>query len=302
MKTTNDIYQMITDKMISELENGMIPWQKPWQNATNAGCISHTTGKPYSMINQILLGDRAGEWLTYKQVVNEGGKVRKGEKASFVVFWQMVEKVVKSEQVEEVSDDESTTISATRETVKHYPVLKSYNVFHIDQCDGIKPRFENKAKTYDHTPIEVADEIVNLYAEREQLKVNICDSNRAFYSPVQDFVQVPKIEQYAVKAEYYSTLFHELTHSTGHAKRLSRPEVTGLHFFGDANYSKEELTAEMGAAFLCNRSGIDCAEAFRNSVAYIQGWLKALHNDRKLVVLAAAKAERAANYILTGEK
>ena len=302
MKTTNDIYQIITDKMIAQLESGIIPWQKPWMNAEGAGCISHTTGKPYSMLNQMLLNCRAGEWLTYKQVVAEGGKVRKGEKASMVVFWTFVQKTVKSETIEENDDAGEVVGTETRETIARYPVLKSYNVFHIDQCDGIKARFANEHVKNEHTPNEVAEAVVAEYVKRDALTLNVCESNQAFYSPVKDFVQVPLMSQYANDAEYYSTLFHELTHSTGHKNRLNRSEVVGVHFFGDMDYSKEELTAEMGAAFLCNQVGIDCAKALKNSVAYIQGWLQKLHNDKKAVVIAAGKAERAAKYILTGEK
>ena len=302
MKTTNDIYQIITDKMIAQLESGIIPWQKPWMNAEGACCISHTTGKPYSMLNQMLLDCRAGEWLTYKQVVAEGGKVRKGEKASMVVFWTFVQKTVKSETVEEHDDAGEVVGAETRETITRYPVLKSYNVFHIDQCDGISARYANEPAKNEHTPNEVAEAVVAEYIKRDALTLNICESNQAFYSPVKDLVQVPKMSQYANDAEYYSTLFHELTHSTGHKNRLNRSEVVGVHFFGDMDYSKEELTAEMGAAFLCNQVGIDCAKAFKNSVAYIQGWLKKLQNDKKAVVIAAGKAERAAKYILTGEK
>ena len=302
MKTTNDIYQIITDKMIAQLESGIIPWQKPWMNAEGAGCISHTTGKPYSMLNQMLLDCRAGEWLTYKQVVAEGGKVRKGEKASMVVFWTFVQKTVKSETIEEHDNAGEIVGTETRETIARYPVLKSYNVFHVDQCDGIKARFANEPVKNEHTPNDVAEAVIAEYIKRDALTLNVCESNQAFYSPVKDFVQVPLMSQYENDAEYYSTLFHELTHSTGHKNRLNRSEVVGVHFFGDMDYSKEELTAEMGAAFLCNQVGIDCARAFKNSVAYIQGWLKKLHDDKKAVVIAAGKAERAAKYILTGEK
>lgn len=302
MKTTNDIYQIITDKMIAQLESGIIPWQKPWMNAEGAGCISHTTGKSYSMLNQMLLNCRAGEWLTYKQVAAEGGKVRKGEKASMVVFWTFIQKTVKSETIEENDDAGEVVGTETRETIARYPVLKSCNVFHIDQCDGIKARFANEPVKNEHTPNEVAEAVVAEYIKRDALTLNVCESNKAFYSPVKDLVQVPQMSQYKNDAEYYSTMFHELTHSTGHKNRLNRSEVVGVHFFGDMDYSKEELTAEMGAAFLCNQVGIDCAKAFRNSVAYIQGWLKKLQNDKKAVVIAAGKAERAAKYILTGEK
>lgn len=295
---TNDIYQIITDKMIAQLEAGIIPWQKPWQNAEGAGCISHANGKPYSILNQMLLGFRAGEWLTYKQVVAEGGKVRKGEKASFVVFWSFIEKT----ELEAVCDEHGDEIGTRKVLVDRYPVLKSYNLFHIDQCEGVAPKFANEPVKNEHTANEVAEAVIAEYAKRDALTLNVCESNQAFYSPSKDFVQVPQMSQYANEAEYYSTMFHELTHSTGHERRLNRKEVNTLHFFGDDDYSREELTAEMGAAFLCSQVGIDCAKAFKNSAAYIQGWLNHLRGDNKAIVIAAGKAERAAKYILTGEK
>lgn len=301
MKTNakqNDIYAQITGAIIKELENGTVPWHKPWQNGEFRGCISHTSGKPYSMLNQWLLGNRAGEWLTFGQIQKEGGKVKQGEKASFVVFWQFTDVTKK---VTEVDDETGEEIERLK-VVKKYPLLKGYNVFHIDQCEGIKARFKNKAKTFDHTPVEIAEEIVNGYANREALKLEIKDINHACYYPTLDRVEIPMRKQFKEGAEYYSTLFHELTHSTGHASRLNRPEITHVNFFGSEDYSKEELVAEMGAAFLCQSAKIECEKAFKNSAAYIAGWLRALKNDKKLVVVAAAKAEKAAEYIMTGKK
>ena len=294
MKTNKtNIYDQITSQIIAELENGIIPWQKPWTNGSFMGCISHTTGRPYSLLNQWLLGGRAGEWLTYKQIQDEGGRVRKGEKASTVVFWTFVEKVTDTK-------DEET--GEEKKVVEAYPVLKGYTVFHIDQTEGIKPRFNNEAVKYEHTPIEAAEAAVETYINRDGLKLKIENSDRAFYRPSTDSVTVPKREQFKVTEQFYSTLFHELTHSTGHESRLNRLGVAGLHYFGDTEYSKEELIAEIGAAFMCQTVGIDCAKAFKNSVAYIQSWLGALKNDKKLIVAAAAKAEQAVNYMLNGKK
>lgn len=300
MKTNakqNDIYAQITGAIIKELENGTVPWQKPWQNGEFRGCISHTSGKPYSMLNQWLLMNKAGEWLTYKQIQKEGGKVKAGEKSSFVVFWSFTDVVKK-----ETETDENGNKIEVCKVVKRYPMLKGYNVFHIDQCEGIKPKFNNKAKTYEHTPVEMAEKVVAEYVERENLRLEIKDTNRACYSPSFDRVEIPMRKQFKEGAEYYSTLFHELTHSTGHAKRLNRPEVVNVNFFGSEDYSKEELVAEMGAAFLCQAMQIECEKAFKNSASYIAGWLQALKNDKKLVVMAAAKAEKAAEYIMHGTK
>lgn len=301
MKTKN-VYEQITAKIIEQLENGIVPWQKPWVGGSYKGCISHTSGKPYSLLNQMLLDGRQGEWLTWKQVQAEGGKVKKGEIASFVVFWTFVEKY----ELEAVCDDKGNQLDGDKGVRKvvtgYYPVLKSYYVFHIEQCEGIKPRFNNTPVRYDHTPAEEAERVVREYVERDGLKLEVEDTGTACYSPMLDRVRVPMMSQYKDVEEYYSTLFHELTHSTGHEKRLNREEVTGFHIFGDHDYSREELVAELGAAFLCNTLHIDSEKAFKNSAAYIGGWLKKLYNDKKMIVNAAAKAERAVEYILTGNK
>lgn len=303
MKTNkSNIYDQITSQIIAELENGIIPWQKPWANGSFMGCISHTTGRPYSLLNQWLLGGRAGEWLTYKQIQDEGGRVRKGEKASTVVFWTFVSKVVDRKVTEEKDDAGEVVGTETKELIANYPVLKAYTVFHIDQTEGIQPRFNNEAVKYEHAPIEEAEIAIENYVARENLKLEIKESDRAFYCPSTDSVTVPNREQFEVTEQFYSTLFHELTHSTGHESRLNRLGVAGLHYFGDTEYSKEELVAEIGAAFMCQSVGIDCAKAFKNTVAYIQSWLNALKGDKKLIVAAAAKAEQAVNYMLNGKK
>lgn len=301
MKATN-IYNQITEAIVKQLEAGIVPWHKPWIGGTHAGCISHTNGHPYSELNQMLLGWRAGEWLTYNQIQAEGGRVKKGEKSSLVVFWRWVQKVEKVAVCDNNGDQLDGAQGVRDEIVGTYPILKGYQVFHIDQTEGIKPKYENKPVEFEHTPVEQAEQVIEQYVARESLKLNICNSDRAFYSPIGDYVQVPERAQYKESEEYYSTLFHELTHSTGHAKRLAREGIVGICFHGDMTYAKEELVAELGAAFMCNNLGIDSAKAFNNSAAYIQSWLRALKNDTKMIVSAAAKAEKAVKFILTGEK
>lgn len=296
-----NIYEQITSKIIEQLENGIIPWQKPWINQTGAGCISHANGKPYSLLNQMLLGCRAGEWLTYNQIQAEGGSIKKGEKASMVVFWTFVEKY----ELEAVCDDKGNQLDGDKGVRKvvtgYYPILKSYYVFHIEQCEGIEPKYHNEAIQYEHTPIEEAERVAMEYIAREQIKLEIQNGDRACYNPLLDRVRIPEMSQYAVVEEYYSTMFHELTHSTGHSKRLNRDGIAGVHFFGDEGYSKEELVAEMGAAYMCQSLGLECDKAFKNSIGYIQSWLRELKNDKRLIVSAAAKAEAAVKFMM-GEK
>ena len=274
-----DIYSMITDRIIEALETGNIPWTKPWSNG-NSGCISYSTGKPYSLLNHLLLGGISGEYITYHQCTLVGGHVRKGEKAKFVTFWKPYEKI----------DEE------TGEIKKRF-YLRYYNVFHLDQVEGVDPRWAVSVRpSSDLHPDETADAIIQGYKDRSGVTLRITESDRAFYQPSTDTVVVPQLSQYQELSEYYSTLFHELTHSTGHKSRLDR--IIDIAAFGSHEYSKEELCAELGAAFLLNHSGLETPASFRNSAGYIQGWLQALKNDKRLIVSAAGQAERAVNLIL----
>ena len=303
MKT--NIYQAVTDRIIKELEKGVVPWHKPW-GGSFLGCISHANGKPYSLLNQYLLGQRTGEWLTFEQIQAEGGKIKKGEKASMVVFYSFIEQQTKKVQITEGTDANGNPIEIEDTFViskSVRPILRSYNVWHIDQCEGIAPKYTKEELEQHHQPIVEAEQVIAGYAEQEpHLTIRTERIDRAFYSPCEDKVIVPQLQQYGQVEEYYSTFFHELTHSTGHETRLNREGVAKVTFFGDTEYSKEELVAEIGSAFLCQSIGMDCKKAFKNSAAYIQSWLRALKNDNRMIVAAAAKAEKAAEYILHGSK
>ena len=274
-----NIYEEITNRIIEQLENNIIPWHKPW-SGISSGAYNRVSKKPYSLLNQMLL-KHDGEYATYKQWSDLGGKVKKGEKSEIVVFWKMM-------QVEENKDGKMEK--------KTIPLLKYINVFHISQVDGVEPK---DAKPIDHKPIEEAERIKNDYIERENITIEELVSNEAYYSPMMDYIQVPCKEQFEDVMEFYSTLFHEMVHSTGHANRLGRLN-TGLKFasFGSEEYSKEELIAEIGSAFLMNHIGIETSKTFKNSTAYIQSWLKVLRNDNRFIVSASGKAEKAMKYIL----
>ncbi len=285
-----NIYEEITNRILAEMEKGIIPWHKPW--TCSMGAVSHTNGRAYSVLNQILLGiDVLGEpqyqeYLTFNQIKAEGGNVKKGEKSKMVVFWKMYER----EKEKEDGTKEKEVI----------PLLRYYHVFEVGQCEGIKRKYEPETKKA-LDPVEEAENIVKGYFDREACKLHVCESNEAYYSPSQDLVNVPQMAQYGVVGEYYSTLFHEMTHSTGHQSRLNRLQ-TGSLTFGSEVYSKEELVAEMGAAFLIGKAGIDCQSAFRNSVAYLQSWSRKLREDKYLFVSAAGKAEAAVRFILNGKE
>lgn len=276
------VYKMVTDRIIQELEKGIIPWHRPW-TGVRTGAFNRVSKKPYSILNQMILG-KPGEYATFKQWKDLGGNIKKGAKSKFVVFWKSIPVKSTNENGEEIT--------------KQIPMLRYYNVFHISDVDGVEP-LEDPFK--DVEPIGSADEVIENYVQREQLDFNEQASNEAYYSPTRDCVVVPKKEQYALINEFYSTTFHELTHSTGHKSRLNRFEDGRSAAFGSETYSKEELIAEIGSATLLNTLGIETPKTFRNSAAYIQSWLGVLKNDVKFVVSAAGKADRAVQYILTGK-
>ena len=269
------LYEVITNRIVDELESGIIPWRKPWIASGQA--ISHMTGKPYSLLNQMILG-RGGEYVTFKQVQDEGGRVKKGAKAQMVVFWKWIEQ-----------EDEET------HEKKQVPFLRYFNVFHIDQCDGIKAKHAEPLPQAVE-PDAAAEAIIADYLKRSGVRLIHEEGNRAFYRPSSDSVTLPLVDQFKNTAEYYGTAFHELTHSTGHESRLNRLHTVAA--FGSEYYSKEELIAEIGAAALVNHAGLETADSFKNNVSYIQSWLQALRNDKRFIVSAAGKAEKAVNLIL----
>ena len=285
---------MVTDRIIEQMQNGIIPWHKPWHMAGNAEemAINYVTRRPYSLVNQWLLLE-PGEYLTFKQVTALGGKVKKGSKSRFVVFFTKVAYTVKNERTGE--DEE-----------RSYPLLRYYNVFRLADCEGIQSKIEKpEAGAVVELPLcDEADAAISDYVFSQPTLSfqNDKPSDRAYYSPADDKVVVPMRSQFDEMAEYYSTAFHELTHSTLTESRCNRKQDgAGASFFGSKAYSREELVAEMGAAMLCSNFGIDCDKAFKNSVAYLQSWVRELKNDAKAIVVAAGKAEKAVRYIL-GER
>ena len=276
------VYEIVTDRIIEQLEKGVIPWQKPW-SGVRSGAYNRISKKPYSLLNQMLL-KFYGEYATYAQWQSLGGHVRKGEKSEIVVFWKI-------QPIEEEKED------GTKE-VKQIPFLRYYNVFHISQVEGVEPL--SKDTLNDIEPIEKADQILNDYWTRENITVEHKVGDDAYYSPGRDLIRLPLFEQFTDANEYYSTAFHESVHSTMKESRCNRAEdrKDKLVAFGSEDYGKEELVAEIGSASLMNIIGIESASSFRNSSAYIQNWLSVLRNDIKFIVSATSKAEKAVDYIL----
>lgn len=277
-----DIYTTVTQRIIDQLEQGVIPWRKPWNSP--CGACSHVTGKPYSLLNQALLDGRSGEYLTFQQARKEGGHVRKGEKGSMIVFFKFID----------------TTDDTTGE-IKSVPFLRYISVFHIDQCEGIQPRFTPKqTELKPAIPVATAaEQIISGYVAHSGVKLTQRLSIEAFYRPATDEVVVPLKSQFSEASAYYSTAFHELIHSTGHPSRLNR--LAKKSRFGSGSYSREELCAELGASYLLNRIGLETPESFRSNAAYIAHWLSVLKSDKHCLISAAGQADKAVRLILGEE-
>ena len=261
MKT--NVYEMVTNRIIEQLEKEVIPWQRPWQGS-NKGAYNRISNKPYSLLNQMTL-QHTGEYATFKQWTDLGGHIRKGEKAEQIVFWKL-------QPIEEENED-------GEKVIRQIPILKYFNVFHISQVDGVEPK--EKLEMNEHESIEEAEKIKVDYMNREHLQIRETISDKAFYLPTADYIQVPCKEQYQNIEEFYSTLFHEIVHSTGHKSRLDRKDIK-----------------ELGSAFLINMLDIETEKSFKNSSAYIQSWLRVLKNDTHFIVSASSRAEKAVKYIL----
>ncbi|MBU2645536.1 DUF1738 domain-containing protein [bacterium] len=283
-KVKKNVYQIVTERVIEKMEAGVIPWRKPWGGLGPAKNL--VSKKPYRGINTFLLGSAghiSNYWLTFNQVKDKGGTIKKGAQSEMVVFWKKLDAKEDPDTAEEGNAGESLGSRA---------ILRYYRVFNLDDVEGIVAPEE--LKPLDFEPHEKAEAIVDGYRGKPVIKA---DSKAAYY-PAPDVVGMPPEKFFHSVEEYYSTLFHELVHSTGHKRRLGRDGFNAGDsvMFGSSSYSKEELIAEMGNAFLCAESGIE--GTFDNSVAYIQSWVKKFKDHPKMVVQAAGAAQMAADHIL----
>jgi len=269
-------YERITERIVELLQQGTVPWHKPWQVKTGLP-RNLITQKPYRGINPFLLmamGYESPNWLTFRQAIQLGGTVKKGEKSCPIVFWKPME----------VTDTESGE-------VEKIPFLRLYHVFNIAQCDGLKNVSVAEVNSFSAT------EPAEIVASMPQPPIIKHGMSHAYYTPVNDMVGMPEAKRFDTEDAYHATLFHELVHSTGHEKRLKRQSIIKRNGFGSDPYCKEELIAELGSAFLCGQAGI-VERTIDNSAAYLEGWLKRLREDKTLIVYAAAQAQNAADFIM----
>ncbi len=283
-----DVYGIVTEKIINLLEQGIVPWRRPW---TSAGLPRNLVSKKtYRGINSFLLSASkyiSPYWLTLRQANELGGHVRKGEESTIVVFWKV-------DDAGETTED--TNHEQPNEKSRRRFLLRYYRVFNLEQCELPQAVLDKlpRIETHEHDPIEAAERIIAAMPNPPEIQHA---ASKAFYSPITDRITLPPRELFASAEEYNATALHETVHSTGHQKRLAREGICEVAPFGSAVYSKEELCAEMGAAYLCAEVGITAA-VIENQAAYVAGWLKKLRDDRKLLIHAAAQAQHAADYIL----
>lgn len=292
--TKRDIYQELTDRIIAKLEAGVKPWQPNWSRyglARNA-----RTGHIYTGINAFILNlfceHPIPYYMSFKQAKAMGGKIKKGAKAERVYFYKSY---YKDESGKNINAEQAQTINEMGGETQRIAFLKFYHVFNVADVEGVEVETPEITLT-PHERIAACEAVVAGYQNSPELVHENAD--QAYYAPSSDKLNMPQLEQFKTPEAYYLTLFHEMTHSTGHESRLNREGITKPAKFKSERYSREELIAEMGAAFLAGHTGIDGDDEIDNSAAYLEGWLKVLKEDNKLIFKAAADAQKAVNYIL----
>jgi antirestriction protein ArdC len=284
-KETKSVYEIITETVVDMIEKkGVLPWQIPWNTTTEA--MNYKSKKEYRGVNAFLTrmsvfanGYSNSCFLTFNQVKELGGMVKKGSKSLPIVFWNFLEKTER---------DETGKLCK-----KVIPLVRYYNVFNLDQIDGIEWKLP-KSETFCNTPIASCEYIVAGFKNAPEYSFG---GDKAFYAPAFDKIRIPVKEQFAKIENFYSTLFHEFAHSTGHKSRLNRDGVANIQAFGSVDYGKEELIAEMTAAFLCAKAGIE-NETINQSAAYLANWLRAIKANPKLLIESSSSAQKASDYIL----
>lgn len=275
-----NVYEILTEKILTLLNRGVIPWQKKW-NATTQWPRNLISKRRYRGVNVFLLlmeEYSSPYWLSFRQASSKGWKIRKGEKGSLIVYYDRKE-------VQD-RDNESDT--------KIISILRYSKVFNLAQCEGKgieEPDCRNDEDNENGKPAEL---IVSEMPSRPEIKHGF---RKAFYDKGNDYVGVPEKNKFVRGEDYFATLFHELVHATGHATRLNRFNGSVRSRFGSDDYGMEELIAEMGSAFLCAEAGI-IDRTIENSASYLQGWIEAIKQDSRLILIASSSARKATEFIL----
>lgn len=284
----NKVYDIMTDRIIKIMEKGVVPWSQKWNSPLPQNFVSK---KVYTGFNFWFLYFTAAElnyqtpyWLTYNQIKNLRGSIKAGENKKWqpVIFFKMNSYI-----------DNKDLDTNGKPTIKEYPLLRYYLVWNIEQVDGIE-----YSTTKENSQIDSCDNIIENYKDCPKIVHKLSTPS---YSPLEDRISIPNKNRFEKSEFYYKTLFHEITHSTGHKSRLGRFQDDESVDFGSADYSKEELIAELGSAFLCAQAGISNEDMVKYNASYIKGWVKAFKEDKKLIIEASGKAQKAVNYVLGGQ-
>lgn len=301
MASANKIkYEQMTATIVEMLEKGQIPWQKPWDLDANGNPnlpANFVSKKPYRGVNIWLLAFtpyQSNFWITAKQIAENGGTLKEGQKGNTIpiYFYSFISYTKKDKAG-------NAKVNADGDEEKgQFPLVKIYDMYNVEQVEGLKMpenKFIEPKEPKSFETIEDCENIISNFSNCPKISFG---GNRACYSPASDSVSMPKMEQFKSVEGFYSTFFHELTHSTGHSNRLKREGVVNFDRFGSHQYSEEELVAEMGASYLTAITGIQNSEILENSVAYLQNWIKAIKGDVSLIMKAAGKAQKATDLIL----
>lgn len=287
-----DLHQTVTDRIIADLETGVRPWTRPWDNGgTGVRPLRHD-GQPYHGVNVLTLWAEAAlrgytrpRWMTFRQALALGGSVRKGEKGVQIVYANRLVSADPDTDAAPAPDTDSTL------RARGFSILKSYTVFNLDQIDGLADRYPTTGSVILDPALRVARADA-FFASTGAVIAH--GGDQAFYAPGPDRIQMPAFASFRDVGGYYATLAHEMTHWTGHPNRLDRSFGAGR--FGDEAYAREELVAELGAAFLCADLGLT-VEPRSDHAAYLASWLRVLRADKRFIFTAAAHAERAVAWL-----
>lgn len=285
-----DSYTIVNDRILEAIDAGIVPWKRPWTARGGSQHQNPSSRHTYRGINVLLLSVHqllhevySPFWMTWNQIQEAGGQVRKGAKSARITF-------TKSCPARSTEDDD--------ETERHYRFLKTYRVFNLDQVDGIDVPQPDEPESSPEPPplVEAAEALLAAFEDGPELQFR--DQPRAFYVPARDTVTLPFLESFDSTHGYYQTLFHELGHSTGHPRRLNRPNFRDGVVVrpGGKKYAREELVAEISASYLCAHVGVE--PDYQNVAAYLESWRRRISDDPGLLVHAASQAARAADWIL----
>jgi antirestriction protein ArdC len=302
-----DVAQIVTARILDQLKTGTVPWQRPWSTSGFDPFPKNlATGVPYRGINVTLLWSAsysAPWWITYNQAQSLGGQVRKGEHSAPIVVWkQRLKRLRTQAQIDEARGEGREIVRHPRGGLAAKLVFgRIYRVFNVtEQVQGLDdhPLLQTTKREPDWDPIPVCEDLIARYPDRPQIETG---GISAHYDPQRDRVRMPDRHRFATATGWHAALFHELVHSTGHPRRLNRPDLAQALQRDNAAYAREELTAEIGAAFLCAHARIDTPDLHQQQAAYLDGWRRRITDDPKLVLVAAQRAQKATDHILDAQ-